>query len=183
MAAADVAQTGLRDGLAREWAGQPPARPASTAARPRLGSGFAILKIERIGVDQVLVEGADRVDLRRGPGHLPGSALPGQPGTMLVSGHRSTYGAPFFRLDELGAGDAIEVVTRDATYTYTVAEVRVLDRPGSAWALADEPGAAAGGSAGPARLALTTAHPRFAATRQLVVLADLTGTAARTDAP
>jgi len=192
MAAADVDQARLRAQLAEDWARppatsspatptakpptKPTARPASAAARPRLGSGFALLRIDRIGVDQVIVEGADRVDLRHGPGHLPGSALPGQRGTMLVSGHRSTYGAPFFRLDELRGGDTVDVVTRDATYTYTVRESRVLGGSGRAWRLADEPagGRAAGGVA---RLVLTTAHPRFAATRQLVVLADLTATA------
>ena len=184
MAAADVDQTRLRARLAEDWARppapsatapatSPSARPASAVARPRLGSGFALLRIGRIGVDQVIVEGADRVDLRRGPGHLPGSALPGRPGTMLVSGHRSTYGAHFFRLDELRGGDTVDVVTRDATYTYTVRETRVLHGTGHALRLADQPT----GEGGVARLALTTAHPRFAATSQLVVLADLTATA------
>jgi sortase A len=57
---------------------------------------------------------------------VPGTVLPGQAGTFAVSGHRTTYGAPFYRLDELRRGDRILIVTRTAVFTYTVSKTQVV---------------------------------------------------------
>jgi sortase A len=65
------------------------------------GRAFALIQIPAIDVERVVVEGVGRDDLRKGPGHVPSTMMPGQPGTFGVSGHRTTYGAPFYRLDEL----------------------------------------------------------------------------------
>ena len=53
-----------------------------------------------------------RSDLRKGPGHYPNTPLPGQRGNVGIAGHRTTYGAPFNRIDELQRGDPIVVTTR-----------------------------------------------------------------------
>ena len=62
----------------------------------------------------------DAEHLRKGPGHYPGTALPGKIGNFVVSGHRTTYAAPFNRIGELRRGDEIVVEAREARYTYRV---------------------------------------------------------------
>jgi sortase A len=105
----------------------------------------------------------DRADLRKGPGHYPGTPLPGQPGNAAIAGHRTTYGAPFYRLDQLSAGDVITVTTRQGEFRYVVEGKQVV-RPSQGEALnptLDN------------RITLTTCHPRFSARQRLVVTATL----------
>ena len=54
-----------------------------------------------IGVNDVVVQGTDAGDLRKGPGHYPATPLPGERGTVAIAGHRTTYGAPFRHIDGL----------------------------------------------------------------------------------
>ncbi len=68
------------------------------------------LIIPAIGVDVVIVEGTGVRDLKEGPGHWEETPFPGQVGNFVVSGHRTTYGAPFFKLNELKPGDEIQLV-------------------------------------------------------------------------
>ena len=77
--------------------------PTTIAAPPAAPSGeaVAVIKIPKIGVEQAVVEGTGVSDLRKGPGHYRNTPLPGQPGNAAVAGHRTTYGAPFNRIDEL----------------------------------------------------------------------------------
>ena len=63
--------------------------------------------IPAINVDQITVEGVSVEDLRKGPGHYPSTPNPGQAGNSAIAGHRTTYGAPFHRVDELQPGDEI----------------------------------------------------------------------------
>jgi sortase A len=124
-------QSKARDDVQAQWAvPTPSASPGAPLAGPPLGKGFALLWIPRIGkVDKhalVLFEGVGHEDLKRGPGHYPGTALPGAVGNMVVSGHRTTYGAPFNRVDELHAGDPIVVETRDTWFTYRVTGEQVV---------------------------------------------------------
>jgi sortase A len=75
------------------------------------------------GTDMVVLDGWDESTLRGGPGHLPQSALPGQAGNCVIAGHRNIYGSPFYQVDRLMPGAAIELRTPDATYTYNVLNV------------------------------------------------------------
>jgi sortase A len=134
--------------------------------KPNLGEGMSIIRIPKIGVDQIVVEGVEVEDLKKGPGHYPDTALPGQLGNMVISGHRTTYGAPFYRLDELQPGDDIIVYDAKGPYTYKVSETRIV--------LPTEIGVIAPSS--DARLTLTTCHPRFSAAKRLIVVAQLQGT-------
>lgn len=129
------------------------------------GSAFAAIRIPKIDVDAVVFEGVDTATLREGPGHMPGTALPGQPGNAVVSGHRTTYGRPFFDVDLLVAGDVIEVESAAGTHTYTVRELLVVD-PTDVWVADPREGA---------WLTLTTCEPKFSARQRLVVVAELTG--------
>jgi sortase A len=90
-----------------------------------IGSGLAILRIPRLGSGYhfVVVEGTGYEDLKKGPGHYPGTALPGQVGNFAVAGHRTTYEAPFNRIDAIRAGDAIVLETRDTWFTYRVENI------------------------------------------------------------
>lgn len=133
---------------------------------PVLGNGMALIKIPKIGVDAVVVEGVEVADLKKGPGHYPDTALPGQLGNMVISGHRTTYGAPFYRLDELEAGDEITIFDAEGPYVYRVTESKVV--------LPTEIGVIAPSS--DARLTLTTCHPRFSAAKRLIIVAQLVGT-------
>ena len=172
-------QSNLRDELRREWAvASPPARdkagkPRPVAPRPvPLGKPMGYIEIPRIQLRKILVQGVGRDELRKGPGHVPSTVLPGQAGTFGVSGHRTTYGAPFYRLNELRKGDTITLVMREATYTYTVTRSAVV-RPTDVQVLDN-----VRGSDGKleSTITLTTCHPRYSARQRLVVFGDLSFT-------
>lgn len=105
-------------------AGTAPLGPITPVDAP-----VALLRIPRIGVDQVVVEGTASGDTQAGPGHLRTSVLPGQQGTSVVLGRAATYGAPFARITELRAGDQIQAVTGQGTTTFTVLDVRRAGDP------------------------------------------------------
>lgn len=155
----------------------PPTSAPTTPVEPvELGSGIAVLRIPRLGDwndrPPVVVEGVGTADLQKGPGHMPGTALPGEVGNVVLSGHRTTYGAPFERFDELRPGDAVVVETRDAWFTYTVTDVRIV-APTAIEVTYPVPGER--GVAPTERLlTLTTCHPRYSARQRMVVSAELT---------
>lgn len=128
------------------------------------GEPFAAIRIPLIGVDQVVYAGVDRETLQLGPGHFPGTPLPGQPGNAVLSGHRTTYGRPFFDLDLLEPGDTIDVETAVGIHTYTVRESLVVS-PFDVWVTEPKEGA---------WITLTTCHPKFSARERLVVFAEMT---------
>lgn len=128
------------------------------------GTPFAEMRIPSIGVEQVLFEGVTPATLRLGPGHMPWTPLPGQPGNAVISGHRTTYGAPFYDLDALAPGDVIEIDTVIGTHVYTVRE-QVIVSPTDVWVTEPRQGA---------WLTLTTCHPRFSARERLIIFAELT---------
>jgi sortase A len=174
-------QNDLRSELQREWSGTPVTRTHDpkkvVQQRPGLGKPLAILDIPKIGLDnKVVVEGVGRDELRKGPGHVPSTVLPGQDGTFGVSGHRTTYGAPFYRLNELSKGDSITVVTREAIYTYTVTRTAIV-RPTDTQVLDN----VIGPDGKPkATITLTTCHPRYSARQRLIVFGNLTATSTNT---
>ncbi len=64
--------------------------PAPISSDPPLNAAVGNLKIPRVGLDQIIVEGVTEHQLAMGPGHYPGTALPGEPGNAAVAGHRTT---------------------------------------------------------------------------------------------
>jgi sortase A len=170
------AQAALGSELDKEWAA--PTRPGSVSPssikEKPVGEGkaFARIRIPEAGIEQVLVEGTGRDDLRKGPGHISSSRMPGQAGTFAISGHRTTYGAPFFNLDKLDVGDQIIVQTRLATYTYKVSRTKVV-APTEISVLDDVRGS--GGKLKPT-IVLTTCNPKFSAKQRLVIFGDLVNT-------
>ena len=133
---------------------------------PELGVAFALIripKIDRLKDGWNVVEGVRTADLRNGAGHMPDTALPGQPGNAVISGHRTTWGQPFHELDALDPGDRIEVDTALGTHIYAVREIRVV-KPTDVWVADPREGA---------WLTLTTCHPKFSARERLVIAAEL----------
>ena len=96
------------------------------------GTSVALLEIEDITVRRVVIEGTHAEDLAKGPGHLVGSAMPGQPGTSAILGRSSRYGSAFARLDELKAGQEITVTTAQGEHTYEVVDSTVRSANDSA---------------------------------------------------
>lgn len=144
---------------------------------PDLGAeAVALLRFVRPGAETppvhaeplVVVDGIGTGDLQLGPGHYPDTAMPGGDGNFAVAGHRTTYGAPFFHLDELRAGDEIHVTDRGGeTFVYEYRKQRIVD-PGDMWVIGEDPF-----GTGVRTLTLTTCHPRFSARQRLVVFAQL----------
>jgi sortase A len=138
----------------------------AVAGSPALGAPVGFLSIPRIGMsDDVIVEGVGTDQLRQGPGHYPGTPLPGQPGNVAIAGHRTTYAAPFYNLNELQAGDPITIQTVLGTFHYVVTQSNTVSPTDSA--VLD--------STGPSELTLTTCNPRYSATQRLIVVALLQG--------
>lgn len=115
-----------------------------------------------------VVDGVNRQALTRGPGHYPDTAAPGEDGNFAVAGHRTTYGSPFFSLQELSQGDEIVVTDRSGQeHVYEFAGREIVS-PGARWVLGDDPL----DSERPT-VTLTTCHPRFSAAQRMVVFGEL----------
>jgi len=132
-------------------------------APPPTGDAIAIIRIPKIGLDRAVVQGVGVPDLRKGPGHYPDSPMPGQIGNAAIAGHRTTYGAPFNRIDELAAGDEVSIQTVSGTFRYLVTGQIVVD-PHDTEVLDATPDAT---------LTLTTCNPKYSARQRLIVKAQL----------
>jgi sortase A len=90
---------------------------------PRLGGLVGRMEIPRLHVSAVVFEGADEPVLSRGVGHLPGSALPGQAGNVVLAGHRDSF---FRALRNIRQGDVVEVTTEQGTRSYSVNTTEII---------------------------------------------------------
>ncbi|NPV60351.1 MAG: class E sortase [Actinobacteria bacterium] len=156
---AQAAQEELR----REWERDP---SSPETGEVTVGDGIARIIAPRIGLDAIVVElwGLDDAEnLKRGPGHIPGTAYPGQPGNCVISGHRTTYGAPFRHIEQLTAGERITLLTASGRYVYEAYEQRIV-KPSDLTVLeqGEEP-----------KLTLTACHPWYSAAERIVVIARL----------
>jgi sortase A len=150
-------------------ANNPKAPPATITSVP--GDAVAIIKIPRIHLNMVVVEGTDTLALEKGPGHYTGTAYPWQDhGRVAIAGHRTTYLHPFYSLDALRKGDPIVLLTEYGTFRYEVTGTYVTlpdgILPDGSYVL-DQTKAPT--------LALTTCNPRYSAAQRLIVLAKRVG--------
>ena len=141
----------------------------SLARRARPGQPIGRVRIPRIGLEKVMVEGTGTADLKRGPGHYPETPLPGVAGTAGIAGHRTTFGAPFRKLDKLRPGDSVQVEMPYATFTYRVERTRIV-APTATWVTK---------RVGYDRLILSACHPLYSAAQRIVVFARLEKAEAR----
>jgi sortase A len=134
---------------------------------PPTGNAVAIIKFPKLNEEKTVVEGVSVEDLKKGPGHYPETPMPGHAGNVAIAGHRTTYGAPFYRLDELNPGDDIFITTKEGQWRYSVTGSKVVS-PNDSSVL--DP-------TSDNRLTLTTCHPRFTASQRLIITAALVGKA------
>jgi sortase A len=156
---AGIQQRHLRHELARVAASPRPAR------RPIEGHPFAELRISRLGLDAVVVEGTSTADLRKGPGHYRITAVPGRGRVVAIAGHRTTYGAWFRHIDYLRKRDRIELDFRGFRYLYAVTGHRVV--AANDWSIIRYRGYE--------KLVLSACHPVYSASHRWVVFARFVG--------
>lgn len=133
------------------------------------GEPVGRIRIGRIGLKMVVVQGTDHVSLKKGPGHYAGSALPGEGHLIYVAGHRTTYLAPFAAIDAIRPGDYIRFELPYGTFTYRVTRHYIVAAT-AVNALKDT---------GTEILRLQACHPRFFATHRYLVDAKLVGVSPR----
>jgi sortase A len=135
------------------------------ALERRLDAGDPMGRIvmPSLGVSEVFVEGTGAGDLRAGPGHYPGTPFPGERGTVAIAGHRTTYGAPFRRIDQLERGDRIELRMPYGRFTYAVERTRIV--PPTEISVIDRVAFD--------RLVLSACHPLYSAAKRIIVFAQL----------
>jgi sortase A len=125
------------------------------------GDAIARLRVPRLDLDLVVVNGTSAGDLRRGPGRHTETFMPGEGELVYVAGHRTTYGAPFSDIDDLEPGDSVTVELPYGTVEYRVTSHRVVD---------DEDVSVLE-SQGHEELVLQACHPRFFASQRYLVYA------------
>lgn len=141
---------------------RPIAPPADTHAQePVIALGRIV--IPKIGVDMEMYEGIRMPTLDRGPGHWPGSAMPGSGGNVVVGGHRTSKHAVFRHVDRLVAGDEIVFVGADgAKHIYVVNRVEIVD-PSAVWIVEPTPTPQA---------TLFACHPPGSTRERIIVFSD-----------
>lgn len=131
----------------------------------RVGTGDAVgrVAIPKIGASFVVVQGTDETSLEKGPGHYPGTALPGLGQTVAIAGHRTTYLAPFRHIDALRPGNRIILRMPYGRFTYVVQYHKIV-LPTALWVTRD---------VGYDRLVLSACNPLYSAAQRIIVFARL----------
>ena len=100
-------------------------RAASEAAPVGATDGLiGRMEIPRLRLSVMVFEGINKTTLRRAAGHIPGTALPGQPGNVGLSGHRDTFFRP---LKDLRIKDEVQIATLRGNFDYEVESLRVVE--------------------------------------------------------
>ncbi len=118
--------------------------------------GIGRIRIPRINLNAVVVQGTDSAALQKGPGHYPNTGIPGQGTTIGVAGHRTTYLAPLRHIDEVEGGDELIVEMPYGTFTYAVEKHRIVE-PTDVEIVRD---------VGRERIVLTACHPLYSAAQR-----------------
>ena len=140
----------------------PPSNPYAPTPQIVLGR----IEIPKLSVVGDLQEGITLTAINRGPGHWPGSAMPGELGNMVVAGHRTTYSKPFARIDELVAGDRVNFfMPNGAIFVYEVRGVIIVPAANIGIASYSDVHTAT----------LFACHPRGSATQRIVAKLRLLG--------
>jgi len=132
------------------------------------GEMFGEISIPAIDLIQPVRSGVDPSIIDKGVAHWPGSAKPGEPGNMVLAGHRTTKTAPFFKIEKLKVGDVILVTNRDqVTAKYRVYEMFVVD-PVKGWFVTRS-----SSESSEAILTIFTCHPLHSNLQRFIVRARL----------
>ena len=143
----------------------------------QVGDSLTRIKIPKIDVDVVVVEGTTPSALRAGAGHFPETPLPCDEGNVAIAGHRTTYGKPFANVDRLAPGDTIILQTPIGDCTYEIdkppagrtlasgSTAAFIVNPADRSVVADAPGSRL--------LTLTSCHPKGSAKQRIIIRAHL----------
>lgn len=157
----------------------PAAREVYEARAVQTGDPLTKIVMPDIGIDALVVEGTSPAALRAGAGHYPTSPLPGEAGNVAIAGHRTTFGKPFNRIDELQIGAEVKLETPLATHVYRViAAPGDVARPcptGACW-ITDPTDWGVVAPMDGSLLTLTTCHPKGSARERLILRAELVDT-------
>ena len=159
--ASNLWQDRVQDKLGRQLA-SPQLQQAYRDRKVATGDILTRIKIPNLGVDVVVVEGTTPGALRAGAGHYAETALPCESGNMAIAGHRTTFGKPFANVDQLKAGDLIQLETPIGGCEYRVSKDPFVTSPNEISVLDPTPDKA---------LTLTTCHPKGSAAKRLIVRA------------
>jgi LPXTG-site transpeptidase (sortase) family protein len=122
------------------------------------------ISIPKISLELISYEGADPRTLKEGPGHIAETPLPGDAGRCTISGHRTTYGSPFNRIDELESGDLIYLETiKGELFTYAVTGSEIVN-PEDVYILE---------GSYKKELLFTTCYPEYSGAQRLIIIAEL----------
>jgi sortase A len=145
---------------------QPIPLVAPEPIQPKLGDVVGRITIPSIGVSKYVVAGVRLKDLERGPGLFPGSPMPGQKGNVAIAGHRTTFGAPFSRIDELHGNEKIILESKDGTFTYRVdGQPQIVSATNVAVAQTID--------SNTATLTLISCYPKWTSRQRIIVVATL----------
>lgn len=137
--------------------------------QPKLGGLVGRITIPSIGISKYVVAGVRIKDLERGPGLFPGSPMPGQKGNVAIAGHRTTFGAPFSRIDKLRSNEKIILESKGGTFTYRVdGQPKIVSATDVAVARTTNPDIA--------MVTLVSCYPKWTSTQRIVVVGILDST-------
>jgi sortase A len=125
------------------------------------GQPVGRLRVPRLGLNMIMVNGTDAATLKKGPGRYLGSFMPGQGQLIYIAGHRTTYSAPFSRIETLRRGDRVLIEVPYGVFEYRIARSIVV--PATALRVLR--------SRGREEVALQACHPRFFATQRYIAYA------------
>jgi sortase A len=97
--------------------------PTASATLPQDGAVVGQLEIPRVGLSVMVIEGTEDGDLKKAAGHIPGTALPGQPGNVAIAGHRDTFFRPLRNIQQR---DTMILNTRKGAYRYRVVSTSIV---------------------------------------------------------
>lgn len=133
---------------------------------PKKGDVVAQITIDKINVEKFVIAGVGYKELEKGPGLFASSPLPGQLGNVSIAGHRTTFGAPFGRVNELAKGDRIVMTTSRGEFVYLVTEAPTIVQASDVDVIR---------TVDPSRaiLTLVTCHPKWTSENRMIISAEL----------
>ncbi|MGH2688913.1 MAG: sortase [Actinomycetota bacterium] len=137
------------------------------------GKPLTRIRIPKLGVSAVVVEGTNATALAAGAGHYRDTPLPGEAGNVSIAGHRTMNGRPFARLDELKPGDTVVLETPFAKHTYQL--IDGFGGHGNPWVTPPNDWTVVAASKD-SILTLTTCHPKGSARERMIARAKLVNT-------
>ena len=133
---------------------------------PKKGDVVAQIIIDKIDVNKFVIAGVGYKELEKGPGLFASSPLPGQLGNVAIAGHRTTFGAPFGRVNELAKGDRIVMKTSRGEFVYLVTGAPKIVKASAVDVIR---------TVDPTRATLTlvTCHPKWTSENRMIISAEL----------